>query len=170
MRAPAVKNLLHLPSNGRARLVSLPAANEECVISSVGVPDMGSDRKLDRLGFEALGGGRAPNPAGVPQARMLRNGGLFGLGTTGIKATDRFSKASTVLRIETGLTLRGSLAGSGPPFLIGQTLPLGARESSLLDENTLPFVALSGAAKPDHDRSKRRVLARPPGERRFPPR
>src|SRR5437667_501138 len=52
-----------------------------------------------------------------------------------------------------GRALSGELAGAG----VGETLPFGAGERFLPDQNALPFIPIAGLAEADDDGAQRRV-------------
>jgi hypothetical protein len=116
---PAVKNSLDFGGNGRPGLVALPPTTKKLVVSSVNVADMGPNGKLDRLRLKPFGRGGTTNPAGVLQARLLRNGESLGLRTTRKELTDPLSEAGNVLRINPGLPLRIALPRAPPGFCVG---------------------------------------------------
>jgi hypothetical protein len=81
-----------------------------------------------------------------------------------IKFPNSQSKSLYVIPIDFSPSLRLTLPAAGSNLLVRQALLLTLFQSTGLNQQTLPFIALSRTTPLEHYRGQGRVLPRPPGE------
>lgn len=115
------------------------------------MPDVRPNRQLNCRLVELLGRGGSPDPTGVLSTRVFGNRPTFPAWTIRVEVTDSARK-----RVDMGSVKLSSAFGRARPgrrarLRIGEALLLRALEGSLLHEDTLSLVALSGATESNDD-------------------
>lgn len=144
-----------------AGFVPILAGGEELIVWGLDVADVCKHSKAYGIFLEIPCGGRAPYPPAVLEAGVLCDGVLCSGRAARKQLAHSLRKTLDVLLVEIRAPLRLALSMACARVSIGQALRFGPRKSSFLDQNTLSFVTVAGAAPLEDHRGQRGVLSGP---------
>src|SRR5207249_4585765 len=140
------------------------AGHQELVVAGVPVPDRGGYGQRDRDWIEGAACRAAADAAAAAGTGVCGDG----LGPLARAAREELPDRRRELGLELHVLVRPPLlrpeSGPAARLLVGEAVGLGLLERRLLDEDPLPFVALSGPAEADDDRRERAGPLRAAGE------
>ncbi len=138
--------------DGLPGLDTVPALGEQRIVCRVRVPNVGRYRHRDGRVVEVPSSGGAAHTPAVLLAGMLGNSVRFFSWASGILGKDLIAKRMHIGGIRALTPHGGPLTRPRPLLVVVQALLLGQIDRSLLNQNPLALVPLSGSAEADDDR------------------
>jgi hypothetical protein len=167
---PLLELLLPNSAYHSAGFLTRHAAGKNFVISRMHMPYVSAHGKFDSLWLKLLGGGGAPDAAGVLLTSMFRNRLLLLHGASRKQFPHAARKRRDVFGIQFPTTFGRTFPRQFTGLRIGEAFLFRSCKPLLFDQNTLSLIAFPRATEADHDRSQGRVASGSPSESGIPTR